>query len=80
MPSPLARPRQIELSSVNTRASRSPTNTSSPAALLFRLGKIPRAGDSVEYQSRRYTVLEMERNRIARVRIEKLPERPAPAG
>ena len=48
--------------------------------LLFRLGKIPRAGDSVEYQGRRYTVLEMERNRIARVRIEKLPEQAAPAG
>jgi putative hemolysin len=40
--------------------------------LLFRLGKIPQAGESVEYQDRRYTVLEMERNRIARVRIEKV--------
>ena len=38
------------------------------------------APDSVEYEDRRYTVLEMERNRIARVRIGKLPERPAPAG
>jgi len=37
--------------------------------LLFKLGEIPRAGDSVEYQGRRYTVLEMERNRIARVRV-----------
>jgi len=26
----------------------------------------------VEYDGRRYTVLEMERNRIARVRIEKM--------
>ena len=41
--------------------------------LLFRLGEIPHAGEAVEYQGRRYTVLEMERNRIARVRIEKLP-------
>ena len=47
--------------------------------LLFRLGKIPRVGESVEYQARRYTVLEMERNRIARVKIEKLPEPPTPA-
>jgi len=31
-------------------------------------------GESVEYGGRRYTVLEMERNRIARVRIEKLPD------
>ncbi len=40
--------------------------------LLFRLGDIPQAGASVEYQGRRFTVLEMDRNRIARVRIEKL--------
>jgi CBS domain containing-hemolysin-like protein len=46
--------------------------------LLFRLGEIPHTGESVEYSGRRFTVLEMERNRIARVRIEKLP-RPAPA-
>jgi CBS domain containing-hemolysin-like protein len=42
--------------------------------LLFRLGRIPRVGESVEYEGRRYTVLEMDRNRIARVKIEKLPE------
>ncbi|MGA2773007.1 MAG: hemolysin family protein [Bryobacteraceae bacterium] len=47
--------------------------------LLFRLGKIPSVGESVEYEGRRYTVLEMDRNRIARVRIGKLPEPPAPA-
>jgi putative hemolysin len=41
--------------------------------LLFRLGAIPHAGESVVYQGRRYTVLEMEHNRIARVRIEKAP-------
>lgn len=40
--------------------------------LLFRRGAIPHAGESVEYQGRRYTVLEMDRNRIARVRVEKL--------
>ena len=40
--------------------------------LLFKLGEIPQPGKSVEYEGRRYTVLEMERNRIARVRIEKL--------
>jgi magnesium and cobalt exporter, CNNM family len=40
--------------------------------LLFRLGEIPAAGVTVEFEGRRYTVLEMERNRIARVRIEKV--------
>jgi CBS domain containing-hemolysin-like protein len=52
--------------------------------LLFRLGTIPRAGDTVEYEGRRYTVLAMDRNRIARVRIEKLsatqPKAGPPAG
>ena len=42
--------------------------------LLFRLGEIPQPGKSVEYEGRRYTVVEMDRNRIVRVRIEKLPE------
>ncbi len=41
--------------------------------LLFRLGFIPQVGDTVEYEGRRYTVLEMERRRIARVRVERLP-------
>jgi CBS domain containing-hemolysin-like protein len=41
--------------------------------LLFRRGEIPKPGESVEYQGRRFTVLEMERNRIARVRVEKVP-------
>jgi len=47
--------------------------------LLYRLGEIPHAGESVEYEGRRYTVLAMDRNRIARVRIEKLPAQPAKA-
>ena len=43
--------------------------------LLFRLGEIPHAGDSSSSTTDgAITVLEMERNRIARVRIEKLPE------
>jgi CBS domain containing-hemolysin-like protein len=40
--------------------------------LLFRLGDIPQPGATVEHEGRRYTVLEMDRNRIARVRIEKV--------
>jgi putative hemolysin len=45
--------------------------------LLMRLGYIPKPGDSVEEGGRRYTVLEMDRNRIARVRVEKLDEQAA---
>ncbi len=39
--------------------------------LLMRFGKIPTAGESMEYEGRRFTVLEMDRNRIAKVRVEK---------
>jgi putative hemolysin len=45
--------------------------------LLARLGRIPRGGEQIEYEGRRFTVLEMNGNRISRVRIEKL--NPAPA-
>ena len=40
--------------------------------LLFQLGEIPKVGETVELENRRFTILEMEKNRIARVRIEKL--------
>src|SRR5579864_197393 len=39
--------------------------------LLMKFGNIPQQGDSLESGGRRFTVLEMERNRIAKVRIEK---------
>jgi CBS domain containing-hemolysin-like protein len=45
--------------------------------LLYRLGDIPHAGEHVDYGGRRYTVLEMQRNRIARVRIERAAPPPA---
>lgn len=39
--------------------------------LLFQLGYIPKQADEVLYGGRKFTILEMERNRIARVRIER---------
>jgi len=42
--------------------------------LLYKLGYIPHAGERVDYAGRRYTVLEMERNRISRVRVERFGE------
>lgn len=48
--------------------------------LLYRLGEIPHTGQVVEHQGRRYTVTAMERNRIARVRIEKPVELQDQAG
>lgn len=40
--------------------------------ILFRLGFIPKLGDVVEEEDRRYTVIEMERNRIGKVKIERI--------
>src|SRR5579872_320621 len=48
--------------------------------LLFRFGYIPKVGESVAYGPWRFTVLEMDRNRIARVRIERLQAAPATSG
>jgi CBS domain containing-hemolysin-like protein len=39
--------------------------------LLFQIGSIPNVKDSVEYGGRRFTITEMDRNRIAKVLIEK---------
>jgi CBS domain containing-hemolysin-like protein len=46
--------------------------------LLWRLGHIPAVGENVEHEGRRFTVASTERNRIARVRIEKLQPAEAP--
>jgi CBS domain containing-hemolysin-like protein len=40
--------------------------------LLFQIGEIPKVGDVIAFEDRRFTILEMDRNRIACVRIEKL--------
>jgi CBS domain containing-hemolysin-like protein len=41
--------------------------------LLSRLGRIPEGGERLEYGGRTYTVMDMENNRIGRVRIEASP-------
>ena len=46
--------------------------------LLMRLGHIPKVGESVEYDGRRLTVAEMDRRRIAKIRVDKLEEPQAP--
>jgi putative hemolysin len=47
--------------------------------MLTRLGHIPRAGESVEYEGRRLTVMEMEGRRIAKIRVDTIEKQPAPA-
>jgi len=40
--------------------------------LMFKFGSIPEAGQSLEQEGRRFTVLAMDRNRVTRVRVENL--------
>lgn len=40
--------------------------------LLYQTGEIPKVADVIEQAERRFTIVEMERNRISSVRIEKL--------
>jgi len=47
--------------------------------LLFQLGKIPNEGEAVEYGGRRFTILQMEHNRIARVAIARMPAHKEPS-
>jgi len=45
--------------------------------LLMRLGHIPKGGESVVFEGRRLTVVEMDGRRIGRVRVEPVEELPA---
>ena len=47
--------------------------------LLTRLGKIPHGGESVEFEGRKLTVIEMSGKRIGKVRIDRIEEE-KPAG
>ncbi len=44
--------------------------------LLMRLGFIPKGGESIVFEGRRITVMEMEGHRISKVRVEPLEEDP----
>ena len=48
--------------------------------LLSRLGHIPRESEEIEFEDRKYVVLEMEHNRIAKVRVEPAAAAPRLAG
>jgi len=45
--------------------------------VLARLGHLPEPGESVVYEDRRLTVLEMDARRIAKIRVEKVESEPA---
>lgn len=41
--------------------------------IMTRLGRIPQPGDAVEYDGWRFTVQEMDRHRVAAIRLDRLP-------
>jgi CBS domain containing-hemolysin-like protein len=45
--------------------------------MLTRLGHIPKVGETVEYEKRRLTVVEMEGRRIAKIRVDPIEANPA---
>lgn len=44
--------------------------------LLYKLGHIPKPGENIEYDGRRFTVESVERNRITGVKVERMEEKP----
>jgi CBS domain containing-hemolysin-like protein len=44
--------------------------------VLMRLGHIPKEGESIIYEGRRLTVVEMDNRRIAKIRVEPVGEKP----
>jgi CBS domain containing-hemolysin-like protein len=59
-----------------------PSYATAGGFVLAQLGFIPRGGESFDYQGYRFTVVEMDRRRVARVKIQKLKqpgELPVPA-
>ncbi len=47
--------------------------------VLMRLGHIPKVGESITFEGRRLTVVEMDSRRIAKIRVEPVEEAPPPA-
>ena len=47
--------------------------------LLMRLGHIPEVGESVEFEGRKLTVVEMDGRRISTVRVEPMEEAGPPS-
>ena len=48
--------------------------TTAGGFVLAQLGFIPRGGESFDYQGYRFTVVEMDRRRVARIKIQKLKQ------
>ena len=47
--------------------------------IMWRLGRLPRVGDSLEFEGRRYTVMQMQDRRVLQVKVEALAPAPVAA-
>src|SRR5207245_6880263 len=56
-----------------------PAYTTAGGFVLAQLGFIPRGGESFDYDGYRFTVVEMDRRRVARIKIQRLKHRTAEA-
>jgi CBS domain containing-hemolysin-like protein len=56
-----------------------PSYTTVGGFVLAQLGYIPRGGESFEFEGNRFTVLEMDRRRVARVKIQRVNQPGEPA-
>jgi CBS domain containing-hemolysin-like protein len=56
-----------------------PTYSTAGGFILAQLGFIPRGGETFEFGGYRFTVVEMDRRRVARIKIQRLKPLPDPA-
>ncbi len=55
-----------------------PAYTTLSGFVMTQLGFIPRGGEAFDYGGYRFTVLEMDRRRVSRVKLQRLPSAPPP--
>jgi len=66
-------------SSYNIKLPEDPAYATVGGFVLAQLGFIPRGGESFDYEGYRFTVVEMDRRRIARIKIQRLKQPGDPA-
>jgi len=61
-------------SSYNIKLPEDPSYATAGGFVLAELGFIPRGGESFDYEGLRFTVVEMDRRRVARIKIQRLKQ------
>jgi CBS domain containing-hemolysin-like protein len=58
----------------NIKLPEDPAYATAGGFVLAQLGFIPRGGESFDYEGYRFTVVEMDRRRVARIKIQRLKQ------